>query len=1126
MKIYTFTPGGIIYLRFFKCLIIMKLVVFLIFVSIFQLHARNFAQKVTLSEKNASLVDVFRKIKAQTNYNLICQSDVLRDAPTINIEVENVPLKETLDQLLSSNGLSYVIEENSVIVKKRSQQRARSHVVVEDKRSVQQQQVTGKVEDENGEVMMGVTVAVKGQPNIGTTTDANGMYVLNVPSNAVLTFSFVGHLPKDIEVGNREVVDVVLAFDEQGLEDVVVVGFGKQRKESVIGAITSIKPSKLKLPVSKLSSSLAGQLAGVVSVQGSGEPGAGASFWIRGISTFGANSRPLILVDGIERPLDLVDPEDIATFSILKDATATAVYGVRGANGIVLITTKRGEQRSRPLINARVEHGFLQPVRMPKLANAEQWIDYYNDISASSSTELPFPDELKEKYLNGTDPDLYPNVDWMNEIFKNTTMNQRLNLNVSGGGNVARYYVSGSFLSENGIFDPQKVKNYDPSVGYKKFNFRSNLDMDLTPSTQLSLSLSNQYETKNRLGVGMGDMYNMVLRTPPIIIPTIYSDGTHAEPLVGRNPYYSLNSTGYSEDFWNTSQSLIGLTQDLSGIITPGLKANIKFSWDAVNESTLDKRKRPATYFATGRDEEGNLIFHKVSDGSDYLSLARSNRGSRTINLESSVTYENLFNETHRVGGLFLFNMREHTNNFPGNYIASFPFRNIGVAARATYSYKDRYFVEGNFGYNGSENFSPGNQFGFFPSLALGYIISNEDYFERFLPIVSLLKLKGSVGEIGNDQIGGNRRFAFNSEMMYSGGYHFGTTGQQWRGGIATGHPGNPNVSWETAIKKNLGIELGLFNKLTLNADYFFEKREGIYILRESVPSVVGINVAQYVNLGQMQNQGVDASLEYSQAINEFIIQGMANFTYNRNKVLYDDKPTPIWEYQKQVGKPLSQQMGLIALGLFESEEDIANSPDQNFGIMRPGDIKYKDINGDGVVDPYDRVAIGYSHIPEISYGFGLSMEYKGVDLSFFFHGVGNVTRIISGSPIRGEAGSILQNGQIYSYIADHRWRQSNPDPNAEYPRMSAGYNENNAQSSTFFQRDMSFMRLKNAEIGYTLPSLFTERFGLSTIRFYAQGVNLLTMSKFDLWDPELSTNYGNVYPQMRTISFGLNIII
>ena len=910
------------------------------------------------------------------------------------------------------------------------------------------------------------------------------------------------------------------------MEEVTIVAYGKQRKKSVIGAIKTITSDQLQMPVSKLSNSLAGQLAGIVSMQSTGEPGSGSDFWIRGVSTFGANNRPLVLVDGVERSLDLVDPEDVQSFSILKDATATAVYGVRGANGIVLITTKRGRESGKPVINAKGEYGVLTPTRLPKMANAEQWMDYYNDISFDAARQIPFPEHLKQKYLDGSDPDLYPNVDWMDETYKDFTTSQRLNLNVTGGGNVLRYFVSGSYYSENGIFDPKVTKTYDPSVNYSKFSFRSNLDVDLSPTTSVGLSLSNQYETKNRLGVDMGNMYVMLLETPPISIPTEYSDGTHAQPLVGRNPYYSLNSTGYSQDFWNNSQALLDFSQDLSGIITDGLDFNFKFSWDAYNGSTLDLRKHPATYYATGRDENGELVFHKNTDGSDYLSLARSNRGNRTTNLESSLNYAHVFGEKHRVGGLFLFSMREHTNNFPGDFIAAFPFRNIGLAGRATYSYQDTYFIEGNFGYNGSENFAPQNRFGFFPSIALGYLASNATYFKNLFPFINLLKLKGSYGEIGNDQIGGNRRFAFNSEMQNTGGYHFGTTGQQWRGGIATGHPGNPNVSWESAQKSNIGFELGLFEKLNFQADMFYDKRDGIYILQESVPSIVGINIAQYVNLGKMENRGFDASMEYNEKFNELVVQSRANFTFNRNKKLYDDRPTPVWPYQTEVGRPYNQQTGLIALGLFESEADIENSPVQKFGDVQPGDIKYKDINGDGVVDSYDFVPIGRSHIPEISYGFGVSMSWKGLDLSAFFQGVGNVTRIINGSPVTGPEGSILVNGQIYSDLADNRWTLDKPDPNAKYPRLSMAYNENNAHRSTLYQNDMSFLRLKQGELGYTLPKQLTNKVKLSTVRLYLQGVNLFTFSKFKLWDPELGTNWGNIYPQMRTISFGLNIKI
>lgn len=451
--------------------------------------------------------------------------------------------------------------------------------------------ITGRVTDEKGEVLPGVNITVKGTLR-GISADASGNYSLMVPAGDVtLVFSFVGYVTQEVQLANRKTLDVILRPNNQNLDEVVVVAFGTQRKESIVGAISTISASDLKVPVSKLSNALAGQIAGIVSVQGSGEPGSGSSFWIRGISSFGANNTPLILVDGIQRSMDLVDPEDIESFSILKDASATAVYGVRGANGIVLITTKKGKYSDKPTINVRYERGFLAPTRLPKLANASQWMDYYNDISYDANGSTPFPDHIKQKYLSGEDPDLYPNVDWMKTIYKDATTSNRLNLNVSGGGRIARYYVSGSYYNENGLFNPVVSKSYNPSVSYNKFTFRSNLDVDITKSTELSLNLSNTYENKNRLGVNMDAMYVMVMTTPPISIPPYYSDGTHAQPLVGANPYYSLNSTGYSQDFWNTSQSLMSLTQDLGDFLLPGLKFNIKFSWDATNESTLDKEK-------------------------------------------------------------------------------------------------------------------------------------------------------------------------------------------------------------------------------------------------------------------------------------------------------------------------------------------------------------------------------------------------------------------------------------------------------------------------------------------------------------------------------------------------------
>ncbi len=989
--------------------------------------------------------------------------------------------------------------------------------------------ITGTVLDELGEGIPGASVKVKGGSK-GAITDIDGTFSIDVPKGSQLEVSFLGYTPEVITIGNEKNYTVQLRPQSEMLDEVVAVAFGAQKKESVVGAISTIDASSLKVPVGNLSSAIAGKIAGAVVMQRTAEPGSSADFWIRGISSFGANNRPLILVDGIERSMDLVDPEDIQSFSILKDATATALYGVRGANGIVLITTKRGTE-SKPRVSAKVEYGFTNPVKIPAMANAEQFIDFYNDVTLDATGALAINPLEKAKYLNGSDPDLYPNVDWVNTMFKDQASTTRVNVSVSGGTPTVRYYVGGSFYTEGSILNALKSDTYDANMNYTKYNFRANVDINITPSTELGLSLANLYSTKNRPGETLSNLYNRTLRTTPIATPVIFSDGTLAYPKNGQNPWYDMNMTGYCQDFSNTSQAQASLTQDFSSFLLKGLKANIKFAWDAAVYTTVDRRKNPAVFSALGRDEEGNLIFESRNQGSDYLKLSQSiaNTSYRTNSLEASLTYDNTFDKVHHVSGMFNFNMRSLTYTMPGSYERAFPYRNTGIAGRATYSYDNRYFAEFNFGYNGSENFSPKKRFGFFPSYAVGYILSNESFWEPLVPVISLVKFKASYGEIGNDQIGGDRRFAFNTTMINAEGFNWGTnpiTGNPGASGFATGIPGNDEVSWETAIKKNIGIELAFFNSaLSLSADYFYEKRSGIFILQESVPTVVGNNVKQYVNLGRMRNQGIDATAEFNKQFGDFFVSARGTFTYNRNKKVYDDKPTPTWAYTSDAGFPYLQDRGLIALGLFESEEDIANSPRQTFGaVVRPGDIKYKDINGDNVIDANDKVAIGYTQIPEISYGFGASVTWKGIDLSVFFQGVGHITRMLNGAGFWGQGLNMLTTGQIFAEVADNRWSLSNPDPNAIYPRLAVDKVENNQQASTYWQRDCSFIRLKNAEIGYTFPKKWFAKAGISNVRLYVSGNNLLTFSKFKLWDPELESVNGERYPQMRTGAVGLNV--
>ena len=974
--------------------------------------------------------------------------------------------------------------------------------------------MTGRVLDETKAGVPGATVIVKGSTR-GVITGNDGTFSIDVKPTDVIEISYLGYETQSIPVGTKTNIVTELVRKVSELEAVTVVAYGKQRKESIIGAINTIDAGELEVASGSLSSNLAGKLAGIVVMQRTGEPGSSAEFWIRGQSTFGAKTTPLVLVDGIERDMDFVDADDIATFSILKDATATALYGVRGANGIILITTKRGTEMTAPQIRVKAEFGITQPVQLPELANASQWIDYYNELYRDSgSTEMPISDYARQMYLSGRDPDLYPNVDWVNTIFKDLAMTGRVHASVTGGSPKIRYYVSASYYTEGGMFNVADNDRYNAQMNFNKYSFRSNIDIDITKSTQLGLSLSTQYTTKNAPCTTTNDLYAYTMYVTPVATPTVFSNGMLAIPQESGsvNPYNMLNNTGYRRYNTMVAQSLLSLTQDFSDIITPGLKANVKFAWDAQNATLLERAMSPVTYYATGRDENGELMLTAANpNGSNYMRLATSDSsGTTAINFEGSLIYERLFAEDHRVSGMFLYSVRSKSKNRPVNYIDAYPTKNMGIAGRFTYAFRDKYFAEFNFGYNGSENFAPGKRYGFFPSYAVGYMISNEKFWEPLRDKVNILKIRASYGKIGNDE---------------AGGFTFGDLGQTNLPGYSTGEYGNPDVAWEEATKADVGIELGLFNKIKIQADYFYEKREGIFIQRESTPSVVGTKTAQWVNLGRMKNQGFDMSLEFDHSFNkDFSISARGNFTYNRNKKLYDDKPDQIWKYQNLAGFANNQQFGLIAEGLFESEEDIANWPKQDFGTVRPGDIKYRDVNGDGVVNTFDKVAIGYTLVPEINYGFGASLKWKGIDVSVFFSGVGHVTRIIQGQNLFGASSTILRMGQIFEDVAKNRWTLDNQNPNAPYPRLSLNKVDNNQQLSTYWQRDMSFLRLKDAEIGYTLPESMTKKWGLSKIRFYIQGKNLITFSDFKLWDPEVNANYGNVYPLIRTFAIGANV--
>ena len=785
-------------------------------------------------------------------------------------------------------------------------------IVESTQQKKQKRVITGVVRDgDTNEPIIGASVWLKNS-SVGAVTDIDGKYSITIEGvGGVLEFSYIGMKKQEIAIIDQKSINVTLQPDTEVLDEVVVVGYGSQKKESVVGAISTLDIKKLKVPGASISNVLAGQLSGVVAMTRSGEPGknSAADFYIRGVSSFKGTSTPLVLVDGIERDLDLVDTDDIASFSILKDASASAVYGVRGANGVILITTKKGEE-GKPAINVRTEFGFTSPTKRPKMLDSARWAELYNE---ASSTKY-YSDEVMQKYREHSDPDLYPDVDWFDALFDDMAENQRVNLSITGGGDIVKYYVSGSFYNESSIYkNAGNIYGYDSSINYNKFNFRANIDLNLTKSTVLNVNLANIYEKS--FGPGFGDNDNAIwgytFNASPNAFPIEYSDGKLSGPSTdsGFNPWNMLVHSGYREQFWNSAQALVGVTQDIGKLWKPleGLTANLKFSWDAWNTTLQRRSKTPTFYHARGRDDQGNLIYDDnngdgewdpVHTGSESLGFAIGRSGTMTRYLEGSLNYNRLFAEKHRVGALLLYNQKIHTNTQAGSGDAALPYKNQGLAGRVTYAFKDTYFAEVNVGYNGSENFARGHRFGFFPAAAIGWMMSNEKWFEPITNTVDMLKLKASYGKVGNDDIGGQRRWVYESSIVGGGNWQYGQSANQGGDGIRIGEVENLNASWEEALKLNVGIEFSLFNKVKVQADYFREERTGIFLQRAGLPAIVGISTIPYVNIGETLNQGFDSNIEYSQKIGNVYVTARGNFTYNRNKLKNNDEPD--WEYKYQ----------------------------------------------------------------------------------------------------------------------------------------------------------------------------------------------------------------------------------
>lgn len=1008
-------------------------------------------------------------------------------------------------------------------------------------------------EEETGEPMPGATVSVEGSTR-GVMTDLDGSFELTgVKPTDKLKFECLGKETQVLQVGTMTNFVVKLKNAANELDEVTVVAFGKQRKESVIGSISTVDVKTLKVPSSNLTTALAGNVAGVIAYQRTGEPGQdNADFFVRGITTFGANTSPLILIDNIEltsTDLARLQPDDIESFSIMKDATATALYGARGANGVIFVTTKRGQEGPAKIF-ARVETSISAPTDVVELADPVTYMKSYNEAISTRDPlgELMYTyDKIEQTGKPGANRLIYPANDWYDMLFKDFATSYRANVSARGGGKVATYYVSGAYTEDTGVLKVDKRNSFNNNIDDKNYTLRSNVDINVTPTTKLAVRLTGNFRDYQGPLNGGSDVYRQIMHSDPVLFPAYYPvDDEHVgiqHIMFGNyedgsyiNPYANLVK-GYKNYQRSQMIAAVQLEQDLK-FITKGLSFMTLFNLTRLSEFTVNRQFNPYWYRLDRYDSyTGEYHVNRINEnGTDYLTYSESGKTVKnTMYSETRLNYNRSFGK-HDVTGLLVFTASESLTANAGSLQLSLPSRNAGLSGRFTYGYDKRYFVEYNFGYNGSERFHKSHRWGFFPSAGLAWMMSNEKWFKPLTKVVSNLKLRYSYGLVGNDNIGSSsNRFYYLSEMSMNNsglGASFGETRNVGYNGIGVVRYANEAITWEKSYKSNYALELGLFKKLDIIAEYFTEHRTDIFMQRADIPNTMGLQAAVYGNIGQARSKGIDIQADYKQAwASGLWASARANFTYSTGKYDVYEEPTYPESYRQHAGRSIRQTWGYIAERLFVDDEDAANSPSQAaFGSQYGGgDIKYTDVNGDGVITNADMVPIGYPTSPEIIYGFGVSLGHKGFDFSVFFQGLGresfwiDATSAYSTKYNKYGTAPFVNNGQLLKAYSDSHWSEDNRDIYALYPRYSAYENHNNTQVSTWWMRDGSFVRLKQMEFGYTLPQKLTNKIHIDNLRVYFQGNNLLCWSKFKLWDPELAGEGFN-YPIQRTFNIGLNV--
>lgn len=1102
---------------------------------------------VSLKMDNYSVTSILSSIEKQAKVKFTYRTDLFRDHQLVSIHSQNDKLSHILDRLLTPLEIKYRIIGRQIVLTE-SNPTANESIMGKDETAGHPVplRITGKVTDEKGEGLPGVSVQLKGTQQ-GTTTNANGDFVVDVADDqTIIVFSFVGYISQQVVVGKRTSIEITLAVDEKSLEEVVVVGYGTQKKITMTGAVSTVGSADLvKSPNASIANTLAGRVTGLSSVQYSGMPGADdPRIYVRGIGSLTeSGSSPLILVDGIERSFTQLDPNEVESISVLKDASATAVFGIRGANGVVIVTTKRGSE-GKPQISFSTSTGLQVPVQLHKLADSYTYATVFNaaQLSDNPSAVVKFSPEAIEAFRTKSDPLVYPDINWLDYIMKPSALQSQHNVNVSGGSSRVKYFVSLGRLNQDGLFR-NFDSDYNSNFKYTRYNYRANIDVDATKTTKISLTIGGRSEERNQPwfsnapGWTLDNLFRDIHWAVPysgagvvdgkyITTGTRYISGTKRD---GLNLFYGR---GFSTSLKNVLNLDINVTQNLDPIVK-GLSFRARFSNNSIYMHTKGRSSSKPSYEAIFlRDidpslpEDKTIIFRKNGE-EGLLGYGESFNRNRDWYMDAAFSYARDFG-AHHVTALALYNASK--SFYPGTN-TDIPLSYVGLAGRVTYDYKYRYLLDINLGYNGSENFAPKSRFGLFPAVSIGWIASDEDFLKGNT-FIKYLKFRGSLGVVGNDRQAGARflyladSYLANSSMGYasSTGYSFGTNNPTNHLVASESKLGNPKVTWEKATKQNYGVELKIINEnFGINFDYFREHRKNILTTRQTVPGFIAANLPA-LNIGEVENKGFELELKWRHRIGivSYFVNG--NMSFSRNKVLYKDEVPRSFDYMRETGQRVNQPFGYVFDG-FWSAHDVENlsSFPNHLITPQPGDMRYRDLNNDGVIDLYDQRPIGYPDYPEYVFGSSMGLEIKGFDVSLLWSGATHVSRRFD--DIYRRAFGPEQSNALLQYMVDGQWTPETA-ATATYPRISISAGQgNNNKTSDFWVKDASYIRLKNVEIGYNFTGYDRlKKLGINRLRVYINGYNLLTFDKIKIVDPESLPAGNAMYPVMKIYNAGLNV--